>query len=132
MIRYLQGHRQSYGTPQLSDDWGAFDYYIEIVEQYVSRQVNVFDNGEILRYTREHWCDDYGMMFIGAFSFKQKAARGCRAIVQKDFEKIWRRSLDSPTWRKQRDTAKMARWGTWTERVGVRATVKPSPNEATR
>ena len=122
LIRYLNGHRQSYGTPQLSDDWGSFDYYIEIDDQHVTRQVNVFENGEILRYTREHWCDQYGMMFIGKYSLKQKAARGCRVIDQNEFDKLWRRSLESPNWAKQQNTAKMDEWGSWTERADIDAT----------
>jgi hypothetical protein len=43
--RYLKGHRQANGTPQLSDEWGDFDYYIEIEEQFAVRQVSVFENG---------------------------------------------------------------------------------------
>ncbi len=117
MIRYLSGHRQSYGTPQLSDDWGGFDYVIEIDDQYVTRQVNVFENGEILRYSCEHWCDEYGMMFIGKFSLKQKAARGRRLIEPDEFEKLWRRALDSANWAKQQNTAKMDQWGSWTDSV---------------
>ncbi len=121
LIRYLHGKRQSYGTPQLSDEWGCFDYYIEINDQHVTRQVNVFENGEILRYTRNHWCDEYGMMFIGKFSLKQKAARGCRVIQADEFDKVWQRSLVSPNWEKQQQTAKINQWGTWTERTGVDA-----------
>lgn len=119
VTRYLHGQRQSYGIPLLSDAWGSFDYYLEIDNQHVTRQVNVFENGDILRYTREHWCDDYGMMFIGTFSLKQKAARGRHPIDQKEFEKVWRRSLESSNWINQRSTAKMAQWGTWSERVGA-------------
>ena len=105
----------------MSDEWGPFDYYIEINDQHVTRQVNVFENGEILRYTRNHWCDEYGMMFIGTFSLKQKAARGCRVILADEFDKLWQRSLTSPNWEKQQRTAKMNQWGSWTERIGVDA-----------
>ncbi len=119
LIRYLHGHRQSYGTPQLSDAWGGFEYYIEIEDQLVTRQVNVFENGEILRYTRDHWCDDYGTMFIGKYSLKQKAGRGCRVITENEFNRLWRRSRESPNWENQQRTAKMDQWGSWAERLGV-------------
>ena len=121
MIRYLHGHRQSYGTPKLSDDWGGFDYFIEIDGQLVSRQVTVFENGNILRYTREHWCDDYGFMFMRKFSLKQKAARGCQVIDQNEFEKIWQRSLESTLWPDQQVTAKMDEWGSWAEQLPIDA-----------
>ena len=125
LIRHINGHRQSYGIPLLSDTWGGFDYYIEIHDQHVTRQVNVFENGEILRYTREHWCDQYGVMFIGTYSLKQKAARDCRVIERSEFEKLWRRSLKSSNWANQQDTAKMNEWGLWTERVDANDVRKP-------
>ena len=118
MRRYLLGHRQSYGTPQLSDEWGEFDYYIEIEEQFAVRQVNVFENGEMLRYSREHWCDGYGMMFIGKYSLKEKANRGCQVINPRAFELVWKRSLDSTNWERQKNTARMSIWGSWSERIG--------------
>ncbi len=117
--RYLHGKRQSYGTPQLSDRWGGFDYFIEIVGQFANRQVNVFGNGEILRYSRDHWCDQYGMMFIGKYSLKEKAASDCEIITECDFEKRWQQALKSSNWADQQTTAKMDQWGSWAERVAT-------------
>lgn len=108
-IRYL------HGKGHLSNVLGGFEYFIEIDGQYVTRQVNVFKNGEVFRYTRDHWCDSYGMMFIGKFSLKKKAARGCQIITESEFNKLWQKALVSPNWPKQQNTAKRNQWGSWAE-----------------
>ncbi len=107
--------RYLHGGGNISNDLGSFEYFIEIDDQHVTRQVNVFKNLGIFRYTRDHWCDSYGMMFIGKFSLKKKATRGCKVITESKFNKLWQKSLESTNWIKQQNTAKMNEWGSWAE-----------------
>jgi hypothetical protein len=116
-VRYFSGKRRSYGRRLLSSDWGEFSFYIEIVDQHVSRQLNQFENGNLLRYDRDHWCDDFGFMFVGTYSRKQKAGRGMTPISSDEFERIWKRSLAESLWKEQQAHAKMHKWGIWAERV---------------
>jgi hypothetical protein len=118
-LRYYSGKRQDYGTPRLSSGWGGFTFFIEIDDQHVTRQVNQFDNGTVLRYDRDHWCDGFGSMFVGTFSRKQKAARYMVPLSRKEFERVWKQALANSIWDEQKTHAMMHEWGTWQERVRI-------------
>ena len=117
-MRYLKKQLRSYGRPFAGDAWGPFTVFLEIDDQHVSRQVNVYEDGQILRYDRSHWCDDFGMMFIGRFSRKQKAAHGYDVTDAKEFNKQWRRALQSDLWAQQIESSRHDSWGAWQDRVG--------------
>lgn len=116
-MRYFSGTRNGYGIPFASDAWGGFTYFIEVDDQYVARQVNRHQNGVVVRYDRTHWCDDFGMMFIGRFSRKQKAGRDRKPIAAGEFERIWNDALSSETWNEQIARSRENDWGSWTDRV---------------
>jgi hypothetical protein len=116
-LRYLSGTRNGYGIPLASNEWGGFTYFIEIEDQHVKRQVNRHANGTVVRYDRTHWCDDFGFMFVGRFSRKQKAGRGMSPLTAAEFERVWFDALSSPTWREQIARSREKAWGTWAERV---------------
>ena len=116
-MRYYSGKRQSYGIPLLSSEWGGFEFSIEIDDQHVTRQVNQYDNGTILRYDRGHWCDRFGFMFVGKFSRKQKAGHYMEPLSRDEFERVWRKALANSIWDEQQAHALMHEWGTWPERV---------------
>ena len=121
-MRYFSGKRQSYGISLLSSTWGEFAYFIEIDDQLVTRQVNQFANGTILRYDQRHWCDSFGFMFIGKFSRKQKAGRKMQHLTRKEFDKIWKKALVESIWNDQQAHAMMHEWGTWQERISASTT----------
>ncbi len=116
-MRYFSGTRNGYGIPFASDAWGGFTYFIEVDDQYVARQVNRHENGVVVRYDRTHWCDDFGMMFIGRFSRKQKAGRDRKPIAAGEFERIWNDALSSETWNEQIARSRENEWGSWADRV---------------
>jgi hypothetical protein len=118
-IRYFKGSWLACNLSKdvLSRTWGDFEYFIELLGQHVNRQVNVFADGGMLRYNRDHWCDAYGSMLTGTFSFKKKAGRYCAIISQKDFERVWLRARESPNWAQQLATAKVKGWGSWSQSV---------------
>jgi hypothetical protein len=95
---------------------GAFTRYVEVSEdQYAVRQVEVFDGGNVLRYDRSHWCDDYGMLLGLRFSHKPKWAAffpDAELIDAKEFGRIWQAAGKSPLRAEQVARSRAARWGT--------------------
>jgi hypothetical protein len=79
--------------------WGAFCRYGQIAEDlYMSRQVDVFENGFALSYDRDHWCDDFGT--LGGLRFCrrlwEKAWGPLIEIDRPTFEELWQDSELSP------------------------------------
>lgn len=100
----------------LSADWGPFTRYVEVSEdQFVTRQVHVFPNGNVLRYDRKHWADDFGMLLGLRFSFQPKWRRGfhnVKMISAAEFEKVWKMAKSSNLWNLQLEHSRAAQWGT--------------------
>ena len=94
-------------------EWGRITRYCEVADdQYAVRQVDIYDNGNILRYDREHRRDIYGMLSGLRFSRKPKWADyfpGAEIITASEFEKIWRKALMSPLWELQRVSRRQSR-----------------------
>jgi hypothetical protein len=120
-MRYFSGSRDRYSanSPEACASWGGYQYFIEVDDQYVTRQVKCYENGNVLRYDRNHWCDDFGYMFVGKFSRKEKAGRGMVALTAAEFEKVWVSALASPLWEEQRARSRQDEWGSWEERVNL-------------
>jgi hypothetical protein len=86
-------------------DWGRFSWYIEVADdQFATRQVDLFENGNILRYDRSHRRDRFGFLLALRFSRKPKWAKsfpGSELISETEFERVWRLALSSDSWRIQ-------------------------------
>jgi hypothetical protein len=72
--------------------WGVCTSYLEIGgDLYAMRQVDVYENGNALRYDREHWSDDFGA--IGGMKCDaqrwQKAWGLDEKITAAEFEAAW-------------------------------------------
>ena len=89
----------------LAQGWGEISRYVEVGDdQLAVRQVDVFENGQVLRYGREHKWDDYGMLIGLKFSRKPKGARffpDAELISEDDFERVWRLAEASVIWQLQ-------------------------------
>ena len=117
-MRFLKFSRRNESVNRFSTGgWGDFTAYLEIDDQLVTRQVNVYAAGPILRYDRSHWCDDFGVMWTRRFSRKQKAANGAEVISAVDFEAQWESALRRGIWSDQRMHSRQAAWGTWEQKI---------------
>ena len=99
----------------LSAEWGVFVRYVEVAEdQFANRQVEVFRNGNVLRYDREHWADDFGMLLGRRFSRQPKWRcdfPGARMLSAAEFEKVWNAAKNSKLWDQQLDRSRAVQWG---------------------
>ncbi|MDZ4687066.1 MAG: hypothetical protein SH850_18470 [Planctomycetaceae bacterium] len=120
-LRYIKYRRAAhYRTDFRSEDWGPYLVLLEIDDQRAMRQVNIHESGQVLRYDRSHWCDDYGHMAAGKFSRKPKAASLGQGefIDAAEFEQQWKLALKSPLWTEQLLDSREREWGTWAQRQG--------------
>jgi hypothetical protein len=86
-------------------DWGRITQFREVADdQWAVRQVDVYENGSVLRYDRSHRRDDYGSLIGLRFSQNPKWAvcfPGAEIISAGEFEKVWQTALMSPLWELQ-------------------------------
>jgi hypothetical protein len=94
--------------------WGPFTLYLDIgADLRAVRQVDVFENGNMLCYDRIHWVDDFGM--LGDARINRNRTRGpwgqSEEIEADEFERVWRAARASPMWPQQAATVQMGRMG---------------------
>jgi len=77
----------------LSSSWGPCRRLVEVLEdQQAARQIDIYDNGYVLKYDRHHVRDEFGMLIGLKFSRKdkwRKPFRGVRMMSRNEFEYIW-------------------------------------------
>jgi hypothetical protein len=114
-VLYFKAPRRCLRPDFIAAEWGEFLRYVEVADdQYALRQVDVFENGNVLRYDRAHWCDDFGMLLGLRFSRKPKWARafpGAELIEAAEFERVWRAARRSALWHEQGARSRAALWG---------------------
>jgi hypothetical protein len=69
------------------DNWGTSTYFMEVGHNlYALRQIEIYENGNILFYDSNHLADNYGMLCD-----KQLDEEDIQefAITEAEFEEIW-------------------------------------------
>lgn len=94
--------------------WGPFTRYLEIGEDLRPvRQVDVFENGNMLSYDRIHWVDGFGM--LGGAEMNRNCKLGLwghsEEIKSAEFERVWTSARNLPIWNQQVMTSQMATMG---------------------
>ena len=70
------------------DHWGTSWWYFEADENmWITRQIEIYSNGNVLQYDREHVVDQYGMLSDQAL--EEKYILILLKIDQNEFEEIW-------------------------------------------
>lgn len=95
--------------------WGDFVRYLEVADdQFAVRQIEVFHSGNVLRYDRTHWCDDFGQLLGVRFSRKPKWTKffpSAEFIEPAEFERTWRVAMKSALWSQQLSCSRADEWG---------------------
>jgi hypothetical protein len=69
------------------DSWGRSTYFMEIdSDLYARRQIEVYENGNVLFYDKSHSLDDYGMLCDQRLDVKNIEEF---EISEAEFEQIW-------------------------------------------
>jgi len=69
------------------DDWGTPDWYFETEPDFcVTRQIEIYANGTVLFYDRQHIEDEFGGLAEKALGADDFAPFG---IEQSEFEQVW-------------------------------------------
>ena len=69
------------------DDWGTSTWYFETEpDMWPTRQIEVYANGKVLHYDRQHIEDSFGGLSEAALDATEFAPF---AIAQSEFEQVW-------------------------------------------
>jgi hypothetical protein len=92
--------------------WGPWTVYLEIGEElWPVREVEVFDNGEMLSYDCAHWVDGFGMLNCGRHRRPGASGGLGDEIGAEEFERVWATARRSATWPRQVAAARMDQMG---------------------
>jgi hypothetical protein len=115
---YSKAAGQGPATLEPAASWGRFTIYLEVGEDlWVVRQVNVFQNGNLLSYDRAHWVDEFGMLGDARINRNRKHGPWGQSeeVEAAEFERVWAAARASPLWAQQVAKAQM----TWKGAVPV-------------
>lgn len=77
-------------------DWGPSTEYIEVdADGWATRQIEIFDNGQSLKYNRAHWIDYHGELFDLPLPDCRVAGSRCAAD---EFTRAWTSVPDPSSW----------------------------------
>lgn len=94
MERYFK-YRWNESRNDEFDSWGFSTWYSEFDEElYPTRQIEIYDNGIVLKYSNEHLDDEFGMLGDQSLSGDLEDSL---EISKVEFENIWtsHKSLNS-------------------------------------
>jgi hypothetical protein len=91
MRRYKRPRNEPRGDKY--DHWGKATYFFEADDQgVVSRKVEIYEAGQVLRYDQEHSKDDFGML---ADQELQLGDFEPYRISREEFETAWRSGAEA-------------------------------------
>ncbi len=90
---------------QAARDFGCYCDIVEVLDdQHANRHVVLFDDGQMLRYDRIHWIDEFGRLMGSKFSKQPKWMNNrisLELISALEFDGYWQRALKSDLWEQQ-------------------------------
>lgn len=74
----------------IDNSWGFSSWYNEFDEDfYALRQIEIYDNGTILKYDEKHFSDEFGMLCDQSFTVEKLKESHSIEISQEEFESVW-------------------------------------------
>lgn len=71
------------------DNWGKSSWYFEVGDDgYAVRQIEVYENGQVLKYDESNFEDEYGSLADQPLDITEK---GGIEITDAEFEEEWKR-----------------------------------------
>lgn len=68
-------------------EWGKSIWYVEIGEDnYIKRQLEVYENSNRIKFDEDHWCDSYGSLGDQPVSISELNSV---EITAEEFESEW-------------------------------------------
>jgi hypothetical protein len=112
---FLKAVRQGPAIRPPVSSWGLFTRYLEVGEDlFATRQVDVYESGDVLSYDRSHWVDEFGMLADAPLNRNRKHGPwgSWVEIGEAEFEEVWKAARASSCWQRQTSTEGMSRLGT--------------------
>ncbi len=89
MNRYLK-YRWEETRGDNFDDWGFSTWYSETDEElYSLRQIEVYDNGNVLTYDEQHLNDEFGFLAEKSIDIEDLKESNTLEISKAEFEEKW-------------------------------------------
>lgn len=86
-MNYYKIHWDETTGDDIMDSWGTSIYYFEVdADHYPTRQVQIFQNGNALKYHENHIADKYGGLGDQPLNIEELEEF---RIDQSEFENIW-------------------------------------------
>jgi hypothetical protein len=81
----------------VSQDWGSCRRFVEVLhDQLAARQIDLYENGFVLKYDRLNNRDEFGILIGLKFSRKdkwRKSFKGIEVVSQSEFDALWRTTV---------------------------------------
>ncbi len=85
-LRYFK-YRWQESRGEAHDEWGESWWFVEVASDgYPQRQLEVYDDGTVLKYDAQHVSDEWGMLGDQAVD---ASVEGLVAITRDEFEAQW-------------------------------------------
>ena len=107
-------HNQGPLNYGLTESWGIFTRYFEVGDDLRSlRHIDVYENGNMLAYDREHWVDDFGMLADAQINRNEKNTLFglSKEISAEEFITVWNDARNSKQWELQKNSSHMNQMG---------------------
>lgn len=76
------------------DDWGFLNWFVEVDEEmFPVKQIEIYDNGKILKYDTQHLSDEFGFLADQAVEEPGDDEIKVLEITQKEFEEVWNSTI---------------------------------------
>jgi hypothetical protein len=114
-LRYHKSPPQHQRVPcSVTWEWGDVVVYVELgLDGFAVRHVAAYANGNLLRYDRHHWVDEFGMLADARYSRKRWGNSWGEPVPidAGEFERMWELAGHAPIHQQQLNYVRPAEFG---------------------